>query len=466
MNVKISSNIVIENYTMKLLKWCEDNLVVENSKYKQLKMLKKDFLIKKYHIQQFSKIYKVDETKKTLTIPFGCLRAIWFMIKDSNMSWDFNQNHDISIKDVPCAIDLYDYQKDAVNVMVKNKGGVLVSPCGSGKTIMGIEIVRRIGKPFIWLVHTGDLLRQAYKDFIDLYPDMDIGLITEGDVNFGQDGVISTVQTLSNLDVKLYKDKFDVVIVDECIHANGTGDDKKMFQKILDNIPARYKFGLTATPYRSDDLIKTMYSLIGTNAMGQFDCTHKVPKELVKIIVAEHVKFELDTPINDDDFVSADHINFNNVISYLVNDDDRTKTIVDNIVKCHDEGRKQVVLSGRIEHCKKINEMLTERGIKSQIIIGASTTKKRDSVLNEKEDWSVIISTYSLLKEGVSIKSLDTLHLITPIVNQSSIVQCVGRIERYKENKLQPIVYDYVDINSSYCMRCYNEREKILIKRF
>lgn len=37
MNVKISSNIVIENYTMKLLKWCEDNLVVENSKYKQLK---------------------------------------------------------------------------------------------------------------------------------------------------------------------------------------------------------------------------------------------------------------------------------------------------------------------------------------------------------------------------------------------------------------------------------------------
>ena len=77
-----------------------------------------------------------------------------------------------------------------------------------------------------------------------------------------------------------------------------------------------------------------------------------------------------------------------------------------------------------------------------------------------------MVATYSLLKEGVSIKALDTLHLVTPIREKAMIVQSVGRIDRYMDNKKQPIVYDYVDIDIPYCVRAYDERRRALKSRF
>ena len=54
--------------------------------------------------------------------------------------------------------------------------------------------------------------------------------------------------------------------------------------------------------------------------------------------------------------------------------------------------------------------------------------------MKQQIEWDVIVATYSLLKEGVSIKELDTLHLATPIKARDMIIQCAGRIERYIEN--------------------------------
>ena len=54
---------------------------------------------------------------------------------------------------IPSGIELYDYQKEAVAAMIRAKGGVLVSPCGSGKTFMGIEILRQLERKFLWLTH-------------------------------------------------------------------------------------------------------------------------------------------------------------------------------------------------------------------------------------------------------------------------------------------------------------------------
>ncbi|HBS10417.1 MAG TPA: RNA helicase, partial [Firmicutes bacterium] len=40
-----------------------------------------------------------------------------------------------------------------------------------------------------------------------------------------------------------------------------------------------------------------------------------------------------------------------------------------------------------------------------------------------------------------------------------------GRIERYKENKKQPIVYDYVDVEIPYCERAFSKRKSALRRR-
>ena len=468
MNTIITNNIIIENPTQYILDWCKDNLILDNPEYKQMKRMGKDNLIKWKKIPEklelFSKVWGKIE------LPFGCLYALWNEIKKYPYTLKFNSNEDISIKNDSPTYELFDYQEEAVQAMLRAKGGILVSPCGSGKTVCGIEIIRRIGKKTLWLCHTGDLLTQTKKAMLEQYPNIKIGLTTQGKLEIGQDVTISTVQTLVNIDPDLYKDKFDVIIVDECAHCAGSVTNLNMFSKILSKVAARYKFGLTATPSRSDGLIKSMYVYLGCNIDGEMKETFKVDKNRVKTIPAIHEKISLFNGYDDFKLYeicdSSGMTDYNKLINSLSENTERTMKIIDNIVKCYKEGRKQVVLTLRTKHCEEITKILQDMGIKVCYIASKLSAKKRDEIISQKVEWDIIVATYSLLKEGVNIKELDTLHLTTPSKDKALVVQCAGRIERYIEDKKQPIVYDYVDEDIPYCVKAYTKRKGYLKRRF
>lgn len=467
MRVKISNIIKIHDYNGSVEKWCNDNLILKNPIYETLKKLGKDDTIKRKHIPEKTKNFV--RKGNSIELPFGCLYGIWPLIKNEELELVFNQGEKISIANKECPVELFDYQKRAVDFMIPAKGGVLVSPCGSGKTFMGIEIIRRLGKKFLWLTHTGDLLRQTHAEFKALYPGIDIGFITEGKIDIGRDGAIATVQTLSKIDPMRYRDEFEVIVVDECAHCVGTPDATKMFSKVMENVPARYKYGLTATPSRSDSLIETMYALIGLSKEGKFEATYTIDKKEIKTIPAQHDKVALYTIIDQDSdvFEIDGTIVFNELINYLSFDEERNKIILDNIEECNKQNRKQVVLTLRVEHAQLLNEELKKRGLNSVCVTGKTKKSDREKFLRTNtNDWDILVSTYALLKEGINIKALDTLHLTVPQKDKALIVQCVGRIERFLENKKQPIVYDYVDINVNYCLNAYYSRVRSIKNRY
>ena len=199
---------------------------------------------------------------KDIILPFGCLKELIFDQKEQfeEAIADFPQTQYVEYnKNVP----LYDYQEKAVNKALYKRNGILVAPCGSGKTQMGIAIARSISRPTLWITHTRDLMVQAEeraKGIFDL-PKEAYGEITEGKVNIGTHLTFSTVQTLAR--VNLDNLKFGCVIVDECHHAVQSYKSTSMFAKVMNQISCRYKFGLTATPYRGDGLEKGMFALIG-----------------------------------------------------------------------------------------------------------------------------------------------------------------------------------------------------------
>ena len=159
-------------------------------------------------------------------------------------------------------------------------------------------------------------------------------------------------------------------------------------------------------------------------------------------------------------------IEYNKLVSTLCENEERNEKILKQIMECHKEGRKQAVLSMRVEHCEQFVNKLNSIGIKAVLCVGKTKDKEREDILNERIDWDVIVSTYALFKEGISIKSLDTMHLTIPINDKSTTVQCAGRIERYMENKKQPIVYDYVDTDIEFCKKKYTNRRRSLKSRF
>lgn len=472
MRALLSNEIRIENPTQEIKSWCQRFLIFRNPEYDQLKRLGKDDAIRYKHIPEMIQLYYTDGN--VLVVPFGCKNALLPMFEREGCTiyQKFNNNAEISFKNAKAqGIDeFFDYQEDAINAAIVAKDGVIVAGCGAGKTYLGMELIRRIGKKALWLCHTGDLLRQAKDDLLKLYPMAKIGLTTEGKLEIGEDITISTVQTLCKIDSSLYKDKFDVIICDEAAHVCGTPTRLKMFTTVLSKIPARYKFGLTATPTRADGLINAMYAYIGMNPNGTFTPTYKVDRARINTIESQQIRMELKYNMSLRDkmqiYDSAGMTDYNKLITFLCNKRERDEAIVENVVKCAQEGRKQIVLSLRVDHCKTLVKMLQDRGVNALLCVGEVTGKKREAILKQKVDWDVIVATYSLLKEGVSIKELDTMHFCCPVKEKGLVVQCAGRIERYLEDKKQPLIYDYVDVDIPYCERAYKSRKSALKRRF
>lgn len=463
MKTTISDKIYIENASEEMYQYCRENLVIPNPLYETLFRLNKMDQIVRCHVPEKMSLYADNGFK--LILPSGCLRAIWNLINKGEIEVKFNKENFISCKD-NISQPLFDYQEEAVNKLLEAKSGILIGGCGSGKTNVGIELAKRIGFNCLWLCHTKDLLKQTVKRIKSLFPHMNVGTITEGKVDMVSDGItVSTIQTLVNVDNDIYVNNFGTVIVDEAHHVNGSPTLMKYFVRVINKIPARYKFGLTATDRRNDSLTKSMYAYIGCNLKGEYEPVWRIDRNDVKTLTARHEKIELDTPFDFSMLNDDGTFNFSNMVDYIAKNNHRNKVICEKVMEMKKEGRKQLILCSRIEQCELLHKMLTDLGVKSELLIGKVSSKKRESVLNQTTDWDVIVATVSLAKEGLDIVDLDTLHLVSCIGNKSDTVQSVGRIERFKENKKEPIVFDYVDTKISYLVSKYKKRAGWLRRR-
>lgn len=464
METLVSNRIYCTEPTQEIIEYCERELVVTNPTYEQMMRLGKENLIRIKHIPPRLKLYVV--SGNTIILPFGVLYAIWPMIKNYPVRTKFNDAGQISCINDTISQPLYDYQETAVKTMVATKGGVLVAPCSAGKTNIMIEIIHRIGRKFLFIVHTSDLLRQFYSRAKSLYPNMDIGQITDGKIEIGKDGAVATIQTLDKIDKNLYAYNFDIVICDECVHVSGSPTLSKMFSRVLGNIPARYKFGCTATPERSDTLTKTMYTILGVNLQGTFAPIYQISKSDTRSLTAEHIRINTGVPFDYHILNDDGTFNYPGLIDYLSLDEDRNNLIVDLAKELIEEKRKTIILCHRIQQCEIIHQKLLNAGIKSELLVGKVSAKKREAVLTEQVDFDCICATYSLCKEGIDVKSLEGEILCTPVNDKGMMIQCVGRVERFKEGKRTPLVLDLCDEKIPYCVNRFKKRVGYLKNRY
>ena len=171
MNVTVSNVLTIENPTQDALMWCKRNLTITNPEYaKKARM--------HFWLGNTPATLTLYETRgNTLVLPFGTLRNLPDCIaKESTFQSAFSAPVSVSYGGVD--IPLYDYQKTAVDALYAAKYGILQSAAGSGKTQMGIALVKRFGKRALWLTHTLDLLRQS-KARAELYMDLSLIHISE-----------------------------------------------------------------------------------------------------------------------------------------------------------------------------------------------------------------------------------------------------------------------------------------------
>lgn len=466
MRTIISNKIHVYDCSLDLYYWVKDNLTIVNPTWQTLMRLGKEDTISRKNIPEKMKLYAEYNGGLDLSLPFGVLYAIWPFISKGEYETRFNDNGNVIDQHMEITMPLYDYQEKAVKDLLQARGGILEGGCGCGKTQIGIELAKRIGKNTLWLCHTGDLLRQTVERIHQLYPNLPVGTITEGSIDMVTNGItVSTVQTLVNVEPDIYRKAFDVVITDECHHVSGSPTLSKMHVSILNKIAARYKYGLSATLTRTDTLIKSMYTYVGCNPKGEFAPVTKIDKDKTKTLTAKHIRVDLDTPFSHETLDSAGMLDYPAMIEFLSNNKKRNEDIVNNVVEVLEKHTKQLVLCQRIEQCETIHKMLLEKGIDSVLLVGRITKKQRSAILNGHKGWNVIVATLSLAKEGLDVPQLSCLHWAIPISDKVATIQSAGRIERVFEGKPEPEIYDYVDMNYPYCIGKWKKRVSFLRKR-
>ena len=450
MNTTISNRIYIEEPTDEIREWVKNNLKFANPEYEKKQRMG-------FWVGRTPKELRLYEWNgNTLILPFGVCKDIMPMLKGTLGFADFRQDNVVSYggKDM----ELYDYQKEAVAKMIEAKYGILQATTGSGKTQLGIALIKALRRSALWLCHTADLLNQSKSRALQYIDKELIGTITEGKVDIGVGVTFATVQTMANLELTQYRDYWDVVIVDECHRVSSSASTFTRYEKVLNHLAARHKIGLTATPERSDGLIKATFALLGNVA-------HRVPDEAVadRVMGVKVQPVNTETEITDECLNTDGTINYVKLIEHLTTDGERKKLIARKIME--EKGHSCLILSDRLEQLKEIRNLLPYEMQEDSVYIDGKMQSKKAKAEREQaiEDMRTgkkkyLFASYSLAKEGLDVPCLDRLFLASPCKYSAIITQAVGRIRRTAEGKETPVVYDFVDNEIGFCRRAFHDR--------
>ena len=452
----VGSTIRVVEPSEQLVQWCKEHLTFPNPDFYK----KERMGLWTGKTPETISLWRMGNTFPSLhpilEMPFGVFRDVRHLLEDVQVL--FRDHETVDYGD---SIPLYDYQLDAVCEAYKARYGIIQAPAGCGKTQTALALIQRYGVKALWLTHTKDLLNQS-KERAERYMDKSLmGTITEGRVDIGKGITFATVQTMSKMDLREYRNEWGVIICDECHRVCCSATGVAMFEKVLNSLSCGHKYGLSATVHRADGLIRATFALIGR-------VVYTVPEDAVKALVepvsVETVQTEAEFP--EEAMKEDGSIVWAKLINGLCADDGRCACIADKLVE--NKGYSCLILSDRLSHLETLMGMLPDDMRADAVMISGKMTSKKGKAEREAAieqmrigEKKYLFSSYNLSREGLDIPRLERLFLTTPQKDEAVIIQSLGRIARKFEGKAKPVCIDFVDGKIGMMVGMYKKRMRI-----
>lgn len=332
---------------------------------------------------------------------------------------------------------LFDYQQKLVDgarqaLAEGHKGVLIVSPPGSGKSVVIAEIARlatKNGKQILFTVNRKELVSQIKDSFVK--QDVDLSLCT-----------IMTVGKVANRLEKIPKP--DLIIIDEAHHTRA-----KSYKKIINYFSDVPLLGFTATPWRMNgkgfnDLYSSLVEgpqvewLIEHHRLADYTYVSRIlgKKDLLKVSsTSDYTNRSMNQYIKS--------MNFGNMI------------------KTYEEfarDRKTIVYAPSIESAKLIVRKFKENGFNAVKVDSKTHKTEREEILNNfKIGKTKIIVNVDLISEGFDVPDCSCVIMLRPTKSLVLYLQQAMRCMRYQPHK-KAIIIDHVGN--------FKSEEKVKIKYF
>ncbi len=336
--------------------------------------------------------------------------------------------------------ELRPHQKPAVEAYLKQvEGGgcgLLEMYCGAGKTDSTLKMISDINLKTMIVVNKDFLMNQWIERINQYYPTARIGKIQGQVIDIDdKDIVIVMLQSLSSKDYpSTLFESFGFAIFDEVHHISA-----ETFSRSLFKVVTKYMLGLSATMERTDGTTPVIKMFLG-------EVAYKLERSKDDNLVVRGITYQT----NDEEY---NHLELDfrgktasaKMLSKISNYNRRSEFII-RVLKdmIAENPRQQIML---IASYKNILEYMFNAIQHHNICtVGYYVGGMKQKSLKESESKQVVLATYAMAAEGLDIKSLSTLFMITPMTN---IEQSVGRILRQKHD-FEPVVVDIIDTHDNF----------------
>ncbi|MBA3745438.1 DEAD/DEAH box helicase [Sporichthya sp.] len=394
-------------------------------------------------------IQSFDETLDGhLVLPRGLLDTALRVVEQAGSKADIrDQRISGAHIEVAFTADLTPGQHDAVQRVLAHDLGLLVAPPGSGKTVMACAVIAKQAVSTLVLVDRKTLADQWRKQIQSL-----LG-VKPGQIGGGRSkltGVIdiATLQTLARRDDLGEKlAPYGFVIADECHHIPAAA-----FEAAVRTIPARRWLGLTATPYRRDQLDDLIAFQLGPvrheftpPKPGTLENAVADRPEPVLLVHPTSFTYESTTDFSIPGAIAGVH-------RALAEDESRNAQILADVREALSRHRNCLLLAQRTAHVDLLAKLLAADGYEPVVLKGGMGSKARAGALERLQPQDdapplLAVGTGSFVGEGFDCPALDTLFLAGPVSFKGRLVQYAGRVLRAYPGKTTAEVHDYHDAN-------------------
>lgn len=421
--------------------------------------------------QESRTVYMGQDESGYIGIPRGLYDELMQRCHEAGIKCHIEDERTVGrIIDVTFQGKLRESQVPAVEKMLEHDTGILSAATAFGKTVVCSKLIAERKVSTLILLESSALIGQwmdALQDFLDIREQLPEYQTPSGRTR-KRKSVIGRIQGAHDsstgiIDIAMVGSlckkgeihprlqEYGLVIMDECHHAATA-----TVIEILQAVKAKYVYGVTATPMRSDGLEKIGYMLLG-NIRYRYTAKDRAKEQGI-----EHLVYPRFTRVA---YPRSQEMHINDAYMLIKDNEVRNGQIAADVKKCIDYGRTPVVLTRYKEHASLLSEKLQVYADKLFLLSGDKSKKELQKIREQMEEVSadetmILVATGQMVGEGFDCPRLDTLIMATPVSWKGIVEQYAGRLNRDYAGKKNVVIYDYVDSHIDKFDKMYGKRLK------